>query len=159
MNRLPLDSIYLDTTDRQLIALLFENARLKTAELARRIGLSAPSTAERIRRLEDAGIIRGYTITIDAERLGLPLQIYIRVRPVPGQMQNVADILDDTPEVVSCQRITGEDCFVAQAHVTSVQHMEALIDRLTPVSMTNTSIVQSSPVDRRLPAIPADQTR
>ena len=154
MDRLSSMAVRLDDIDRQLVDLLFVNSRLKTADLARRIGLSPPSTAERIKRLEETGVIRGYTVTVDAEKLGLPLQIYLRVRPVPGQMDNVARLLMDMPEVVSCQRITGEDCFVAHAHVKSVQHMEALIDRSVPISVTNTSIVQSSPVPRRLPTMP-----
>ena len=154
MDRLSSMAVRLDDIDRQLVDLLFVNSRLKTADLARRIGLAPPSTAERIKRLEETGVIRGYTVTVDAEKLGLPLQIYLRVRPVPGQMDNVARLLMDMPEVVSCQRITGEDCFVAHAHVKSVQHMEALIDRSVPISVTNTSIVQSSPVPRRLPTMP-----
>lgn len=141
-----------DDIDARILQALFENARVTTAELARQVGLSSPSTADRIRRLEEAGIISGYSIVVDPEPLGLPLAVCLRIRPVPGQMKNVMKILNELPEIVDCDRVTGDDCFIARAHVRSVDHMEKLIDRLTPISMTNTSIIQSSPIARRLPA-------
>lgn len=142
----------IDAIDARILEALFENARISTAELSRRIGLSPPSTAERIKRMEEAGIINGYRVEVDPKFLGLPLPVCLRVRPVPGQMENVAKILNDIPEIVDCDRVTGDDCYVARAHVQSVDQMERLIDRLTPISMTNTSIIQSSPISRRLPA-------
>jgi len=141
----------IDAIDAQILKALFDNARITTAELARRVGLSSPSTGERIKRLEEAGVIGGYTIVVDPKRLGLPLPICLRIRPVPGQMKNVAKLLDDLPEIVDCDRVSGDDCFIARAHLQSVQHMEKLIDKLTPISMTNTSLVQSSPIRPRLP--------
>src|SRR5438128_2121384 len=109
-----------------------------------------PSMSERIRRLEEAGVIEGYTLTINPKALGLPIAAWLRIRPVPGQMQTVADILRELREIVECDRITGEDCFIARAHVQSVDDLEKLIDQVIPYAMTNTSIIQSSPVKRRL---------
>ncbi len=151
MKNLNSENNSVDAIDAQILDALFDNARITTAELARRVGLSSPSTAERIKRLEEAGVIRGYTIVVDPERLGLPLPVCLRIRPVPGQTERVAKLLDDLPEIVDCDRVTGDDCFIARAHVQSVQQMEKLIDRLTPISMTNTSLMQSSPIRRRLP--------
>jgi Lrp/AsnC family leucine-responsive transcriptional regulator len=131
--------------------MLAADARVSIAELARVVGLSSPSTSERIRRLEEAGVIEGYTVKINPKAVGLPLAAWLRIRPIPGQLQKVADILRDIPEIVECDRITGEDCFIARAHVESVEALERLIDQLIPYSMTNTSIIQSSPVSRRLP--------
>jgi DNA-binding Lrp family transcriptional regulator len=74
-------------------------------------------------------------------------------QPIPGQLQKVADILRGLREIVECDRITGEDCFIARAHVQSVDDLEKLIDQVIPYAMTNTSIIQSSPVKRRLPPI------
>ncbi|WP_292058300.1 Lrp/AsnC family transcriptional regulator, partial [Mesorhizobium sp.] len=108
-----------------------------------------------IRRLEDAGVIEGYAARINPKALGLPLAAWLRIRPIPGQLQKVAEILRDIPEVVECDRITGEDCFIARAHVETVEALERLIDKLIPYSMTNTSIIQSSPVPRRLPPMKA----
>jgi Lrp/AsnC family leucine-responsive transcriptional regulator len=141
----------LDATDLKLLVALVADARTSIADLARRVGLSSPSVSERIRRLEDAGVIEGYTVNINPKALGLSLAAWLRIRPTPGQMQKVVEILRDIPEVVECDRITGDDCFIARAHVETVEALERLIDKLIPYSMTNTSIIQSSPVQRRLP--------
>lgn len=125
------------------------------AELARSVGLSAPSVAERVRRLEEAGIVRGYGARIDPAALGLPLAAYVRIRPMPGQLRKAVEVLSAIDAVVECDRVTGEDCFIARVHVRSVEELEAVIDRVIPYAMTNTSIIQSTPVSRRLPPLPA----
>ena len=144
----------LDVIDRKILNALTKNARVSNAELARRVNLSPPSVAERIRRLEEAGVIEGYTAKVNPAALGLPISAWLRIRPVPGELERVARILNELPEVAECDRITGEDCFVARVHVQSVGHLETLIDQLISWSMTNTSIIQSSPVKRRLPKFP-----
>lgn len=154
MKRLRYENGVLDEIDAEILAALIENARITIAELSRRIGLSSPSVSERIRRLEESGVIGGYTVKVNPEALGLPLSAWLRIRPVPGQLKRVAEILRDLPEIVECDRITGEDCFIARANVRSVEDLEALIDEVIPYAMTNTSIIQSSPVPRRLPVLP-----
>ncbi len=154
MNRLRIENEGLDEVDARLIAALSEDARMSLAALARAVGLSAPSVSERIKRLEEAGVITGYSITLDPTALGLPLAAWLRIRPVPGQLAKVAQILTALPEVVLCERVTGEDCFLARVHVRSVEDLEAVIDEIIPHAMTNTAIVQSAPVPRRLPPIP-----
>ncbi|AFK62050.1 transcriptional regulator AsnC-type-like protein [Advenella kashmirensis WT001] len=151
MKRLKYQNGKLDRTDLLLIDALVMDARTATAELARLVGLSPPSVSERIKRLEDAGLIEGYTLKINPKALGLPIAAWLRIRPIPGQLQRVAQLLKDIPEIAECDRITGEDCFIARAHVESIEGLERLIDQLIPYSMTNTSIIQSSPVERRLP--------
>lgn len=142
----------LDAVDGRILQALSDDARRPVASLARELGLSAPSTAERIRRLEDLGVIRGYRAEIDPQALGLPLSAWLRIKPVPGALKTVVGVLQNIDAVVSCDRITGEDCFIARAHVASVQELEALIDRILPHASTNTSIIQSQPVPPRLPA-------
>ena len=139
----------LDDVNRRLIAELQDDARLTLAELGRRIGLSPPAVAERLGRLERAGVIAGYRAEIDPRALGLSLTAIVRVRPSPGQLANVAALAQRTPEVVECLRVTGEDCFVMTAHVRDVGHLEEVIDRFVPIGQTTTSLVQSSPVPRR----------
>jgi Lrp/AsnC family leucine-responsive transcriptional regulator len=141
----------LDAVDARLLCLLEQDARMSTAELARSVGLSAPSVAERIRRLQENGVVQGFSVRIDPAALGLPLSAWLRVRPVPGQLGVVADILRDLPEISQCDRVTGEDCFIALAHVASVSELERVIDRIIPYAMTNTAIIQSSPVPARSP--------
>ena len=145
----------LDRIDARILAALAADGRVSVAELARTVGLSPPSVSERIKRLEESGVIEGYSARIDPRALGLPLAAWLRIRPIPGQLRKVAEILRDLAEIVECDRITGEDCFIARAHVASVEDLEALIDEIIPYAMTNTSIIQSSPVPRRLPPIPA----
>lgn len=151
MKRLRYENGSPDATDLTLLRALAADARMSVADLARIVGLSPPSTSERIRRLEEAGVIEGYTVRINPKALGLPLAAWLRIRPIPGQLQKVADMLRDIQDIVECDRITGEDCFIARAHVESVEALERLIDRLVPYSMTNTAIIQSSPVPRRPP--------
>ena len=124
------------------------------ADLARRVGLSAPSVTERVRRLEEAGVIEGYGARVCPTALGLPVTAYIRVRPLPGELRRVADLLNGLAAVVACDRVTGEDCFIAQVQVASVAALETVLDQINPFGSTSTSIVQSSPVMRRLPPLP-----
>lgn len=140
----------LDAIDAAILRELCADARIPRAELSRRVGLSAPSVADRVRRLEDTGIITGYGARIDPARLGYGLTILIRARPLPGEMANMIEAIRETPQIVTCDRVSGEDCFVARAHVRDVAEMETVIDRIVPFGATNSSIVQSSPVEERL---------
>src|SRR5258708_5045451 len=153
MKRLRYENGTLDETDSRILLALAKDARISVADLSRSVGLSPPSVSERIRRLEEAGVIEGYTLAINPQALGLPIAAWLRIRPIPGQLQKVADILRGLREIVECDRITGEDCFIARAHVQSVDDLEKLIDQVIPYAMTNTSIIQSSPVKRRLPPV------
>jgi Lrp/AsnC family leucine-responsive transcriptional regulator len=139
----------LDTTDRSLLAELQTDARLSLAELGRRVGLSPPAVTDRLRRLEASGAIAGYRAEVDPRALGYALGAIVRVRPAPRQIAKVAEVARDTPEVVECHRITGEDCFFVKLHVRDVAHLEEVIDRFTPFGQTTSSIVQSSPVPGR----------
>lgn len=154
MKRLRYQNAELDATDARILEALIEDARISIAELARSVRLSPPSVSERIKRLEESGVIEGYTLRINTEALGLPLGAWLRIRPLPGQVHKVAGLLGELREIVQCDRITGEDCFIARAHLRSMDDLETLIDRVLPFATTNTSIIQSSPVERRLPPIP-----
>jgi Lrp/AsnC family leucine-responsive transcriptional regulator len=144
----------LDATDLALLAELQADARLSLAELGRRVGLSSPAVAERLRRLERDGVVRGFHADVDPRALGYALAAVLRIRPAPRQIPKVADLARATPEVVECPRITGEDCYFMKLHVRDVEHLEEVIDRFTPYGTTTTSIVQSSPVPRRGVALP-----
>lgn len=146
----------IDMLDRRLLELLSENARLSMKELADKVGLSPPAAAERVRKLEESGVIEGYTIRLNPGAVGLPLAVHMRLRPMPGELARVASLLQETPEIVEAERVTGDDCFVARAFVRGVEELESLIDRFLPYSATNTAIIQSSPVKRRMPRLPLD---
>jgi Lrp/AsnC family leucine-responsive transcriptional regulator len=139
----------LDETNRRILSALEEDARCSLAELGRRVGMSAPAVGERLARLEATGVITAYRVEVDPAALGYPLAAVIRVRPDGRQLPRISDIARDSPEVVWCHRITGEDCLILKAHLRSVAHLEEVIDRFTPFGQTTTSIVQSSPVPGR----------
>lgn len=143
--------ITLDGADQQILTALAGNARISMTDLGRLIGMSAQSTADRARRLEDLGIVSGYTAKLDNAALGLALGAYIRIRPAMGELPRVAALLADIPEIVECDRVTGDDCFIAKVFVARIEDLERVIDRLLPFAQTNTSIIQSSPVPRRAP--------
>jgi Lrp/AsnC family transcriptional regulator, leucine-responsive regulatory protein len=143
------EGLLIDDTNRRLLAELQEDARLSLAELGRRVGLSPPAVAERVQRLEQQGVILGYRAEIDPRALGLSLSAIIRIRPAPGQLANVAKLAQETPEVVDCRRVTGDDCYVMTAHLRDVEHLEEVIDQFVALGQTTTSIVQSAPVPRR----------
>ncbi len=146
---MPNNNGLLDEVNLKILGELQDDGRLSVAELGRRVGLSSPAVAERLARLEREGVIAGYRTEIDPRALGLALTAVVRVRPAPGQLANVADLARRTPEVVECRRITGEDCYIATAHVRDVEHLEEVIDHFVALGQTTTSIVQSSPVPRR----------
>ena len=142
----------LDDVDRRLLASLTEDARASAAELARRVGMSAPAVRERIARLEETGVIRGYRLDVDPAALGLPVTAWVRVRPGPGQLPRIADLAVRLPEVSECHRVSGEDCFLLKVHAPSIAAMEDLLDRFLLHGQTNSSFVVSTPVPPRPPS-------
>jgi Lrp/AsnC family leucine-responsive transcriptional regulator len=136
---------------------LAKDARTPMRELAQQIGLSAPSTTERVRRLEEAGVIEGYAVRVNPSAIGLPLGAYLRIRPMAGELNRVAELLAELlaslPEVIFCDRVTGDDCFIAKALVPTTADLETLIDGLLPYATTNTSVVVSTTVAARMPAL------
>jgi Lrp/AsnC family leucine-responsive transcriptional regulator len=144
----------LDRLNVRLLAELQRDPRLTMAELGRRVGMSSPAVTERVRRLEEAGVIAGYRLEINPAALGLPIAAYIRVRPSPGQLGRVAELAQRTPEVVECHRITGEDCFILKVHIPAVDQLDRILDRFLLYGTTTTSLIQSSPVPLRPPPLP-----
>jgi len=142
-----------DVTNRRILEELQGDGRISLAELGRRVGLSPPAVAERVQRLERDGVITGYHATVNPRALGYALTTVIRIRPAPRQIPKVAELARETPEIVECHRITGEDCFFMKATVRDVEHLEELIDRFVVYGQTTTSIIQSSPVPGRGVAI------
>lgn len=151
MKRLRYENGSIDRIDGKILTLLSKDGRLPLSELAKKVGLSAPAISERVKRLEEAGAIEGYQAVINPAAIGLTLSAWLRVRPVPGELSRVTELLKDCPEIVQCDRVTGEDCFMAKAHFADIGKLEALIDRINPYAMTNTAVIQSSPVADRVP--------
>jgi Lrp/AsnC family transcriptional regulator, leucine-responsive regulatory protein len=143
----------MDEIDQRILHTLAANARVPLKELAAVAGLSGPSAADRLRRLEQRGVIRAYTVEIDPKALGYALEAIVRIRPLPGQLHAVRKMIDDTPAFVECDKVTGDDCFVARLHVRDVAEIDAILDRIAERASTSTSIVKSKPIARRPPPL------
>jgi len=138
----------LDGTDRRILAELQESPRLRIAELGRRVGLSAPAAADRLRRLEETGVV-SYRAEIDPRALGYTLFAIVRISPVGGGLRLIPGIAQEVPNVTECYRITGEDCYFMKVWLRSIDDLEPILDLFTPHGRTTTSIVHSAPVPPR----------
>ncbi|MGF7006307.1 Lrp/AsnC family transcriptional regulator [Aminobacter sp. BE322] len=143
----------LDDIDRRIVEILVEDARISLKELAQRVGLSSPSASERLKRLEERGVIRGFTIEVDPTALGYTLQAIVRIRPLPGKLHVVQDLIQQIPQFSECDKVTGDDCFIARLHIRSIDELDKILDQITDKAETNSSIVKAQPVKRRLPPL------
>ena len=141
----------MDSAGWHLLEALQEDARLSYTELGQRVGLSAPAVAERVRRMEEAGIITGYHAEINRNKLGFPITAIIRMSNFPGDPCNrFTTRIQNLPEVLECSRVTGEDSMVIKVMASSVEHLETLIDHLAEQANITTSMVLSTPVKRSI---------
>jgi Lrp/AsnC family leucine-responsive transcriptional regulator len=141
----------LDETGKKLLSALQENARLSFAELGRRIGLSPAATAERLRRLEEAGVVKGYRVEIDREALGLPILAIVRLSCDGAMYRPFLKAVQSLESVVECHHVAGGDAFILKVAAASVEQLERLVEKLLNFGVPTTSIVFSSPVvDRKL---------
>lgn len=143
------DKPLLDALNVRLLTELTADPRLRTTELARRLGVSAPTVRERVTRLEESGVIRGYRLEVDPAALGLPVAAWVRLRPGPGQIPRVIELAARTPEVVECHRISGEDCFLMRVQVAAIASLEDVLDKFLVHGQTTSSFVVSTPVPPR----------
>jgi Lrp/AsnC family leucine-responsive transcriptional regulator len=139
----------LDATDWRILAVLQRDGRSSYADLAREVAMSPSAAAERVRRLEDAGVIVGYTAVVDPERVGLGVLALIRMRYPTGNYKPFEDLLTTTPEIIEAHHVTGEDCFVLKVVARSMRHLEEVAGRVSGLGGVTTSIVYSSPLPRR----------
>ena len=146
-----MDCPRIDAVDRQIIGELIADGRISLTELGRRVSLSPPAVAERVRRLEQAGVITGYRAEIDPRALGYGLTAIVRVKPAVRQLTKVAELAADIPQIEECLRITGEDCFYMKLHLGSIEELPTVLDRFLLYGETTTSIVNATPVPRRDP--------
>jgi Lrp/AsnC family leucine-responsive transcriptional regulator len=154
---LQISNLLIDARNVEILALLEANPRVSVSELARCVGMSAPATRERIQRMEEAGVIRGYQLEIDPAALGYPIAAFIRVRPMPGKLPKIAELAVSLPQVMECHRITGEDCFILKVGLDSLDNLDVILDQFLVYGQTTTSIVQSTPVPPRQLPLPGKE--
>jgi Lrp/AsnC family leucine-responsive transcriptional regulator len=139
----------------RLLTELHANPRITMSSLGRRVGMSAPAVTARVQRLEQTGVIRGYRLEVDPAALGFPVTAFARVRPAPGQLPKVAELVERLGQVSECHRITGEDCFLVKIHAATVPDLEEVLDQFLAYGQTVTSIVVSTPVPPRPLPLPS----
>ena len=140
----------MDDIDRKIVNELQLDARMSYAELGRRVGLTTPAVIERVRKLEDAHIITGYRAEIDPAKIGLPITAFLRMSITGVDYSHIIEVAEGSSEILECHRGTGGDSFIMRVVVSSVEHLQQVIDRLTPYGITTTTIVLSSPVKGRM---------
>ncbi|MFI8824945.1 Lrp/AsnC family transcriptional regulator [Streptomyces sp. NPDC053431] len=138
-----------DATDWRILDALQDQGRASFAELARAVSMSPSAVTERVRRMEEAGVIAGYTAVVDQERLGLPILAFIRLRYPNGNYKPFHDLIDATPEVLEAHHVTGDDCFVLKVAARSMRHLEEISGKVGALGSVTTSVVYSSPLPRR----------
>lgn len=139
-----------------LLRLLEKNPRAPISQLARRVGMSNPAVKERILRLQESGILAGYRLELNPRELGYHVTAFVRVRPLPGHLQKIAELAQTIPQVTECHRVTGEDCFILKVFLKEISNLDRVLDKFLAHGQTTTSIVQSSPVPPRSLPLPPD---
>ncbi|MFF2778440.1 Lrp/AsnC family transcriptional regulator [Streptomyces sp. NPDC058052] len=138
-----------DATDWRILDALQAQGRASYAELARAVSMSPSAVTERVRRLEEAGVITGYTAVVDHERLGLPILAFVRLRYPTGNYKPFHDLVAVTPEVLEAHHVTGDDCFVIKVAARSMRHLEEISGKIGTLGSVTTNVVYSSPLPRR----------
>jgi Lrp/AsnC family leucine-responsive transcriptional regulator len=142
-----------DKYDRLLLSALIENGRASFADLARRVNLSPPAVADRVAKLEAAGIITGYHAGVDLAKLGLPIECVIELRITDRDYKRTQEALEEIPQLTLCHRVTGDACLLIKAAVASMPELQDLIDRIGQFGATKTSLILSTPFEQRVPAV------
>ncbi|MFC9794955.1 Lrp/AsnC family transcriptional regulator [Streptomyces sp. NPDC127584] len=138
-----------DATDWRILEALQSEGRASFAELARTVAMSPSAVTERVRRLEESGVITGYTAIVDQDRLGLPILAFVRLRYPHGNYKPFHDLLGATPEILEAHHVTGDDCFVLKVAARSMRHLEEITGKISTLGSVTTSVVYSSPLPRR----------
>ena len=138
----------LDAINRLLLEELHRDPRMTMSALARRVGMSSPAVTERVQRMERTGVIRGFRMDVDPAAIGVPVAAWVRIRPGPGQLPKIVELMADMPNVSEGHRISGEDCFLVKVHAAAIEDLEQVLDRFLLFGQTITSILVSSPCRR-----------
>ena len=141
----------IDDLDRAILAALVGDARISWKDLAADVGVSSPTIRDRVRRLQDRGVVQGFSVEVSPVALGYTLEAVVRFRPLPGKRHTLEQQIQDTDRIVQCDKVTGEDGFVARVLLKDISELDPLLETFGRMATTNTSIVKSSPVRMRPP--------
>ena len=140
----------LDELNKKILEILWENARLSFAEIGKQVHLSAPAVADRVRKMEEAGVIEGYRVQINREAIGRPVSAFILMKVFHGREQAFIDFIQKQDEVESCVNVTGEKGFIVQVSLKSINQLDDFLERCTNVGETTTMIVLSTIIHSHL---------
>ncbi|MFY4716973.1 Lrp/AsnC family transcriptional regulator [Streptomyces sp. LaBMicrA B280] len=142
-------AISLDAIDWRILDVLQRDGRTSFADLARAVSMSASAVTERVRRLEEGGVISGYAAVVDPERVGLAIMAFVRLRYPNGNYKPFHDLVEAMPEILEAHHVTGDDCFVIKVAARSMRHLEEISGRIGGLGSVTTSVVYSSPLPHR----------
>lgn len=140
----------LDKINWLILKEIQENSRAPLTEISKKVNLSSPSVAERIQKMEEGGIINGYSTSLNMEKLGYPLGVYISIKIRFGQVQHFTEYINTVPEIAECHKLTGHDCMLMKGYVKNPKHLEHLNERLAKYGELTTSLILSSIVERKI---------
>lgn len=143
----------MDEIDKKLLELLQENARITIIELSKKLNLSRPSVNDRLRRLQENGVIQGFTARVSAEAIGKGTIVIIQIGNLKIECRRFEELIKEETDILECHRVTGTNSYFLKAAVATMKDLEALVDRLIPYGQLNTSVVLSSPILSR-PLLP-----
>lgn len=141
----------IDSINRKILAALQENARISFAELAKRVHLTAPAVAERVRKMESAGVITGYSVKVDLDRAGYPIVAMVQCKVYRTKERAFKALLLSYDEVIECLNVTGEQAFLVKLAVASMSQLDEILEAFIDYSDTNTMMILSTQVERALP--------
>ncbi len=141
----------IDAINRKIITALQHNARISYAELGKLVHLSAPAVAERVRKLESAGVISGFTLKVDLDKLGYPIVALVQCKVFRTKERAFKAVVLDCDAVIECHNVTGEQAFLVKLAVASMSQLDHILESFCDYSDTNTMMILSTPVDRSLP--------
>ena len=139
----------LDGIGKKIVNVLQKSARISFSDLGRKVGLSTPAVTERVRKLEDAGVLLGYHAVINAAKVGLSVTAFIHITTSSQNYPKILSVINTLEQVLECHHISGEESFIMKVIVPSVTHLESLVKQLSPYGQTKTAIVLSTPCVKR----------
>lgn len=146
--------VALDAVNRTILSALMDDSRTSLRLMAEQVGLSAPAVRERIRQMEEAGVILGYTADVSWAALGYGLEAIVRIEPLPGKLREVERALREMPQIVQCDGVTGDDCFIARVVLRDVADLDLVLDPLHILARTSTAVIKKATVPMRAPPYP-----
>lgn len=146
----------MEEIDRQIVSLLAVDGRMSYTDLGKSTGLSTSAVHQRVRRLEQRGVIRGYVALVDAQAVGLPLTAFVSIKPIdPAAPDDAPDRLADLPEIEACHSVAGEESYILKVRVASPEQLETLLATIRAKASvsTRTTVVLSTPYEARPPQL------